>query len=108
MTGGETEMGILRYWSAANLCAWSCILIPCVIYFVFALPHLWFKWPMPMIMLTLVVFILTVSFLLLACCSDPGVIPRRPLILGMGPAALERMTSVLGYNPLGQGEPTHD
>lgn len=106
MTGGESESGILRYWSVANLCAWSCILLPCTVYFIFALPHIWDRWPTAMILASLVLFILTVSFLLLACCSDPGVIPRRPLILATG--INEELTSYLGYDPLGVGQPVND
>merc|ERR1719335_764595 len=49
---------------------------------------------------------MTVTFLMLACCSDPGVIPRRPMILATG--AAESLKAVLGYNPLGKGEPTNN
>merc|ERR1719231_522762 len=47
------------------------------------------------------VFFLTVSCLLLVCCSDPGIIPRRGVI--QATETEDYLTKVLGYNPLGNG-----
>eukprot|EP00403_Amphidinium_massartii_P006021 CAMPEP_0178375644 /NCGR_PEP_ID=MMETSP0689_2-20121128/2995_1 /TAXON_ID=160604 /ORGANISM="Amphidinium massartii, Strain CS-259" /LENGTH=245 /DNA_ID=CAMNT_0019995645 /DNA_START=332 /DNA_END=1069 /DNA_ORIENTATION=- len=41
----------------------------------------------------------------MACCTDPGVIPRRAAILATDTE--KDLTAVLGYNPLGQGTPCH-
>lgn len=100
MTGGELESPVLRFWSTANLCAWTCILLPSTIFFVFALPQLWEAWPKPVLLMSILLFIMTTTFLLLACCSDPGVIPRRSLILATG--SRERLKTLLGYDPLGE------
>lgn len=89
-------------WAWANCCNWSCILGPFFIYFVFTVPYYW-KSLMILPVLALFLFVLTVSFLLLTCCSDPGIIPRRSVILAT--QSEEHLTQVLGYNPLGVGTP---
>merc|ERR1719420_1719179 len=81
MTGGETEFGVTRNCSVPNLCAWSCILIPCSLYFLWVFPHLWSEQCYAMPLATLIVFLVTVGFLLATCCSDPGIIPRREVIM---------------------------
>lgn len=106
MMGGETECKMVPCcgWSAANCCNWSFILIPSVAYFlvVFIGKH---GFPIPLIMASVVLFIATVTFLCLACCSDPGILPRRGAIIAEN--SEEVLTKMLGYNPLGVGEPTH-
>jgi len=91
-------------WAWANCCNWSCVLAPSLFFFIFAVPYWWRKCPAVPIA-AVVFFILTVTCLLLACCSDPGIIPRRNVILATDSAGY--LTEVLGYNPLGQGNPVH-
>jgi len=45
------------------------------------------------------IFLLTAVLLCLTCCSDPGVIPRRGVLLASG--AAEEVSEALGYNVLG-------
>mmetsp|Transcript_62245 Transcript_62245/g.179046 ORF Transcript_62245/g.179046 Transcript_62245/m.179046 type:complete len:412 (+) Transcript_62245:49-1284(+) len=98
MTGGETEMGVTANCSIPNLCAWTCILAPCSVYFTWVFPHLLKQGIYAMPLATLAVFVLTTGFLLLTCCSDPGVIPRREVILAT--ASADKLQSSLGYDVL--------
>jgi len=98
MTGGETEMGITPNCSVPNLCAWTCILVPCSLYFCMVFPHLLRQGAVAMPVATLAVFLMTTGFLLATCCSDPGIIPRREVILATGCA--ERLQAALGYDCL--------
>lgn len=102
--GGEEECPVLPGfgWAWANCCNWSCILLPSFIYFIFTVPYYW-KAVMILPLAAVFFFVSTVSFLLLACCSDPGIIPRRAVIIAT--KSEEHLTQVLGYNPLGQGSP---
>jgi len=99
MTGGETELGLTPNCSIPNLCAWTCMLAPCSLYFVRVFPHLIQQGSYAMPIATAMVFLMASGFLLAACCSDPGIIPRREVILATGSAGW--MESALGYNPLG-------
>lgn len=47
---------------------------------------------------TLAVFMMASGFLLATCCSDPGIIPRREVIIATGSAA--RLEAALGYDVL--------
>lgn len=98
--GGEEECAVFpgSGWSWANCCNWTFILVPSVAFFVFAMPYYGNKFVVyPVVAVFL--FMLTVSFLLLACCSDPGIIPRREVILAT--RSREHLARVLGYDPLG-------
>merc|ERR1719327_2599739 len=110
MTGGETEMGITPNWSVPNLCVWTCILVPCSLYFVWVFPHLWHQGSYAFPAATVCVFLLTTGSLLATCCSDPGIIPRREVILATMCAA--ELEAALGYDVLGGSssgaEPTID
>lgn len=98
MTGGETEFGVTPNCSVPNLCVWTCILAPCSLYFLWVFPHLWSQGCYAMPVATLMLFLLTTGFLLATCCSDPGIIPRREVVLATGcQAKLER---ALGYDVL--------
>jgi len=83
----------------APLVAWLCILVPAVIYAAAALPMVWLEWHPLLPVLTLCVFLVTVAMLTLTCCSDPGVIPRRRLLIASG--AAEELKETLGYDVLG-------
>jgi len=98
MTGGETELGITPNCSVPNLCAWTCILAPCSLYFIWVFPHLWSQGIYAMPAATLVVFLMASGFLLATCCSDPGIIPRREVIIATGSAA--KLQAALGYDAL--------
>lgn len=86
--------------SPANFFAWTCILVPSVLYFALALPYYWTKVHFMLPLATVFFFVLTVGCLVLACCSDPGIIPRREVILATGIA--ERLKEELGYDVLGE------
>mmetsp|Transcript_148841 Transcript_148841/g.414696 ORF Transcript_148841/g.414696 Transcript_148841/m.414696 type:complete len:459 (+) Transcript_148841:95-1471(+) len=114
ITGGEDECPVrcLGGISCANLAAWLCLLLPCGVYFAVVLPHMMRQWtPTPPFLLPVAsvsLFIVTVALLLATCCSDPGIIPRRRLVLATGSHA--RVTALLGHDLLGaEGlEPTGD
>mmetsp|Transcript_63170 Transcript_63170/g.150622 ORF Transcript_63170/g.150622 Transcript_63170/m.150622 type:complete len:398 (-) Transcript_63170:71-1264(-) len=98
MTGGETELGITSFWSVPNLCVWTCILAPCSVYFGWVFPTLWHEGSYALPLATLAVFLMATGFLLATCCSDPGVLPRREVILATGSG--DGLASALGYDPL--------
>jgi len=79
--------------------ALGCILLPTVIYMVYALPWCWVEWHPLLPVVSVLVFLLTVSLLLATCCADPGVIPPRSVILASGIA--EELSELLGYPVLG-------
>jgi len=98
MTGGETEVGITPNCSAPNFCVWVCILAPSSIYFIWVFPHLIKQGNYAMPFATLIVFLMASGFLLATCCSDPGIIPRREVVVATDTAALIEAT--LGYDLL--------
>eukprot|EP00747_Dinoflagellata_sp_TGD_P219994 gnl/TRDRNA2_/TRDRNA2_92010_c0_seq1.p1 gnl/TRDRNA2_/TRDRNA2_92010_c0~~gnl/TRDRNA2_/TRDRNA2_92010_c0_seq1.p1 ORF type:complete len:376 (-),score=24.32 gnl/TRDRNA2_/TRDRNA2_92010_c0_seq1:121-1248(-) len=102
MTGGERECPVCPNVSFATLCAWSCILIPFTLHMVYAFVPVWTEWHPLVAIAGVLVFIQTVVFLLSTCCSDPGAIPRRSIILASGTA--EEISEALGYSVLGAGE----
>lgn len=86
--------------SIAHTCAWTCILLPSSIFFFVALPYFWVEFH-PLIPLAAVfLFILTACSLAATCFSDPGIIPRRDVLLATNSAA--RVSQELGYNVLGE------
>eukprot|EP00929_Paragymnodinium_shiwhaense_P038024 TRINITY_DN20166_c1_g1_i1.p1 TRINITY_DN20166_c1_g1~~TRINITY_DN20166_c1_g1_i1.p1 ORF type:complete len:566 (-),score=94.23 TRINITY_DN20166_c1_g1_i1:157-1854(-) len=89
--------------SPANCFAWICILLPSALYFFVALPYFWNRVHPFLPMVALFFFMLTVAFLLTTCCSDPGIIPRREVIIATESA--QRLEEELGYNPLGEEVP---
>lgn len=98
MTGGEIELGITPNWSVPNLCVWTCILAPCSLYFIWVFPHLVRQGCFAMPAATLAVFLMATGFLLATCCSDPGIIPRREVILATDSGA--KLEAALGYDSL--------
>lgn len=114
VTGGEGECPVacLGGVSCAAVATWVFVLVPSVVYFTRALPHLMLcRQPRPGFLLpvaSICLFVATVVLLLATCCSDPGIIPRRSLILATGSRA--QLTALLGHDPLGdQGlEPIGD
>eukprot|EP00929_Paragymnodinium_shiwhaense_P102497 TRINITY_DN65696_c0_g1_i1.p1 TRINITY_DN65696_c0_g1~~TRINITY_DN65696_c0_g1_i1.p1 ORF type:complete len:462 (-),score=67.95 TRINITY_DN65696_c0_g1_i1:150-1535(-) len=106
MTGGETELGITPNCSVPNLCVWTCILAPCSLYFVWVFPHLWREGNYTMPLATLAVFFMASGSLLATCCSDPGVLPRREVILATDTA--DKLQEVLGYDVLARGHVPRD
>jgi len=98
MTGGETETGITENCSVPALCTWMCILAPSSLYFLWVFPHLWSRGFYAMPLATLAVFLMATGFLLAVCCSDPGIIPRREVILATKAAA--KLEDVLGFDAL--------
>jgi len=93
MTGGTEE------FFCPNICVWSFIMVPCTFYFLWVFPALWHAGSYALPSFTLIIFLITTGSLLATCCSDPGIIPRREVILATDDAA--RLEAVMGYNPLG-------
>lgn len=94
---------VTAYPSGPAACAWSFILVPCGFYCLFV-GRLWTEWYPLVPLAAACVFLLTTTFLCLTCCSDPGIIPRRQMIVAAG---LDRdLKELLGYDVLGTGEPT--
>jgi len=104
ITGGSEEC-----W-APNLCVWTCILVPCSLYFFWVFPSLWHRGAYALPIAVLAVFLMTTGLLLATCCTDPGIIPRREVILATRCA--EELEAALGYDVLGGSvngtEPTLD
>jgi len=85
-----------------NICVWCFIMVPCTFYFFWVFPALWERECYVLPVLTLVIFLITTGSLLATCCSDPGIIPRREVVLATSQgAALEE---AMGYDPLGAKE----
>eukprot|EP00927_Polykrikos_kofoidii_P032455 TRINITY_DN27642_c0_g1_i1.p1 TRINITY_DN27642_c0_g1~~TRINITY_DN27642_c0_g1_i1.p1 ORF type:complete len:406 (+),score=53.76 TRINITY_DN27642_c0_g1_i1:147-1364(+) len=93
ITGGSEEC-----W-APNICVWTCILVPCSLYFFWVFPHLWKGGTYALPAATLVVFVVTTGLLLATCCTDPGIIPRREVIIATHCAT--ELEAALGYDVLG-------
>jgi len=93
MTGGSEDC-----W-APNLCVWTCILVPSGLFFTCVFPSLWHRGAYALPIAVLVVFLMTAGLLLATCCTDPGIIPRREVILATrcGP----ELQAALGYDVLG-------
>lgn len=93
VTGGSNECWV------PNLCVWSMILGPCSLYFLWVFPSLVSHGAFALPAATLVVFVITTGLLCLTCCTDPGIIPRREVVLATGTAA--KLQQALGYDILG-------
>eukprot|EP00929_Paragymnodinium_shiwhaense_P038129 TRINITY_DN20200_c0_g1_i2.p2 TRINITY_DN20200_c0_g1~~TRINITY_DN20200_c0_g1_i2.p2 ORF type:complete len:354 (-),score=57.86 TRINITY_DN20200_c0_g1_i2:184-1245(-) len=92
--------------SGENLCSWALITVPTVLFFFMASQSMASDGPpAALVFVAAIAYTSTATFLCLACCCDPGILPRRSVILaaGCGP----ELTRALGYDPLGQGEPTN-
>lgn len=90
--------------SGPHLCAWFCILVPSVLYFVLALPYYWTQVHFLLPLAALFFFTLTSGCLLFSCLTDPGIIPRREVILAEGSA--DRLEKELGFPVLGVPDPS--
>merc|ERR1712159_459038 len=62
-----------------NVCAWSFLMIPTVLYYVFCGKWLWDHVHPVLPLLALAVFCVTIVFLLLTSCTEPGILPRQNL-----------------------------
>lgn len=93
MTGGTDEC------YAPNICIWTCIMVPCSCFFGWVFPSLWKRGAYALPMAVLVLFFVTTGLLLATCCTDPGIIPRREVILATRCAA--ELQAALGYDVLG-------
>jgi len=94
MTGGTDEC------CAPSICVWVMILLPCFLYFFWVFPRLLERGALALPGATLVVFLVTTGLLLATCCTDPGILPRRDVILATGTAA--KLQGALGYDILGE------
>jgi len=83
---------------------WILTLGPVAFYCAIVLPTA-FTWHPVLPVASVALFALMVALLLATCCTDPGVIPPRAVILAAGSA--EEISRILGYSVLGAGEPTH-
>mmetsp|Transcript_142917 Transcript_142917/g.252326 ORF Transcript_142917/g.252326 Transcript_142917/m.252326 type:complete len:381 (+) Transcript_142917:75-1217(+) len=86
-------------FSSAACVTWSCILVPFALYCLVVIPMLWRSLNPLIPLASFAIFLLTAVLLCLTCCSDPGVIPRRGVLLASG--AAEEVSEALGYNVLG-------
>lgn len=91
-------------FSPAILCSCCLIFVPYAVYLFAVMPTIWQQWHPLIPLASLAIFILTLALLISTCCSDPGVIPRRAIILASGTGA--ELSEALGYDVL--GEPTRD
>ncbi|CAK0828267.1 unnamed protein product [Prorocentrum cordatum] len=87
------------FLSGSNCFTWTCIMVPSALFFGIALPYYWGQVHPLVPIVAIFFFVMTTSCLLLASCSDPGIIPRREVILAEGSA--ERLKEELGYDVLG-------
>lgn len=92
MTGGTDEC------CCPNLCIWCFILVPSALYFAFVAPSLVANGIYLLPGATLAVFCTTTGLLCATCCTDPGIIPRREVVLATGTA--EQLREALGYDVL--------
>lgn len=96
MTGGSDD------YFCPNICVWSFILVPCGFYFLWVFPALWTRGVYALPGFTLIIFLITTGSLLATCCSDPGIIPRREVVLATNDA--QKLEAALGYNVLGNDD----
>lgn len=92
----------IRTFSSAHICAWVCLLSPVLFFLVFVLYGLIIANSPPMLVWAVLVLffaVSSVSFLILASCTDPGIIPRREVIIAYK-GLRERLQKQLGYDPL--------
>lgn len=93
ITGGSQE------FMCPNICIWSFILVPSSIYFFLVCPPLIHRGIYLLPAATFAIFLAATGLLLATCCTDPGIIPRREVILATGTA--DKLQSALGYDVLG-------
>lgn len=86
--------------SPQNYAAWTCILAPSGLFFGLALPYYWARVHPAVVLVASFFLLLAVVFLLCACFSDPGIIPRREIVEATGIA--EKLRQELGYDVLGR------
>mmetsp|Transcript_32773 Transcript_32773/g.69789 ORF Transcript_32773/g.69789 Transcript_32773/m.69789 type:complete len:388 (-) Transcript_32773:72-1235(-) len=96
ITGGSDE------FFAPSICIWTCILVPSFFFFGWVFPSLCRRGAYALPAAVLVVFLMTTLLLLATCCTDPGIIPRREVILATKCAA--ELEGLLGYNVLDGNE----
>lgn len=110
MTGGESEYrrsrgepkGLERCVpsiSLPSLGTWFCILAPSAVYFVLAAPKMWNEISPALPLATALIFLLTVISLLTTCLTDPGILPRRDVVLAC--KGRQQLAERLGYDALG-------
>eukprot|EP00747_Dinoflagellata_sp_TGD_P073411 gnl/TRDRNA2_/TRDRNA2_157887_c0_seq1.p1 gnl/TRDRNA2_/TRDRNA2_157887_c0~~gnl/TRDRNA2_/TRDRNA2_157887_c0_seq1.p1 ORF type:complete len:360 (+),score=22.37 gnl/TRDRNA2_/TRDRNA2_157887_c0_seq1:1-1080(+) len=100
LTGGNECGGRwLRKVNPMAMCAWCCILVPLVVHVSFVLPGVMVEFHPLLGIATVASLISAIIFLSLTCCCDPGVMPRRELILSM--SAADELSKSLGYDILG-------
>mmetsp|Transcript_24264 Transcript_24264/g.69148 ORF Transcript_24264/g.69148 Transcript_24264/m.69148 type:complete len:489 (+) Transcript_24264:58-1524(+) len=92
MTGPEMDFGF-------HFMAWIVILVPSGFYFVYPAGYLWHHVSPALPLGAIVLFCLTVFFMLLTAYTDPGYLPR-PAIQVSVPGLEERTSVVAGTPPL--------
>eukprot|EP00439_Symbiodinium_sp_Y106_P054734 s1875_g7.t1 len=93
MTGGTDEC------YCPNMCVWCFILVPSCTYFGVVAPKLISNGIYLLPGATLAIFLIATGLLLATCCTDPGIIPCREVILATGTA--DQLKVALGYDVLG-------
>jgi len=90
---------------SGGLMLWIIIFVPVGVFCFVVLPRSWTIYP-TLSLASLCLFANMIALLLATSCSEPGVIPNRAVIEALGIA--DHLTDVLGYNLMGEGEPTRD
>mmetsp|Transcript_23819 Transcript_23819/g.54166 ORF Transcript_23819/g.54166 Transcript_23819/m.54166 type:complete len:182 (+) Transcript_23819:3267-3812(+) len=63
-----------------NICTWVCVAVPSIFFFSVCAPFLWNE-VSPVFPIAAAFFLLsTISSLLITCCTDPGILPKQPLV----------------------------
>jgi len=63
-----------------NVCAWVCVSLPSIFFFSICAPFLWNEVSPVFPVAAAFFFVSTVSSLITTCCTDPGVLPKQPLV----------------------------
>lgn len=91
-----------KTFSSAHICAWVCLTLPCLIFFIFSAPGVITKLDAPwLVVIVAILFAVTITFLILASCTDPGIVPRREVIIASN--LREKLRDQLGFDVLGDG-----
>eukprot|EP00916_Digyalum_oweni_P008531 GHVL01014292.1.p1 GENE.GHVL01014292.1~~GHVL01014292.1.p1 ORF type:complete len:317 (-),score=35.49 GHVL01014292.1:166-1116(-) len=88
-------------WSdlPGSICTFVVISVPTILYFVFAAADLWRTVSPALPIISGIMFISTMSLLLLTQCSDPGVLPSKKMQESL--SIVSRVRDLLGYSSLG-------
>jgi hypothetical protein len=93
---GHLMTGSSREGCGPNITLWALVLVPFSLYFMIVFPSNVHDGFILLPGFTLVIFFVTTGLLLATTCSDPGIIPRRNVVLASHDE--ERLQTLLGYD----------